>query len=125
MSPATNIGQSGRVASASRGYPDPDLLDLPALHDLVRFGVMADDQLARRYPDPSLAFARLDHLKLAGIVERWWASLEGARVYSPTRLARVVAAVPDLRPRGIPVAHLAHDVAVVDLADYLVAHEPD
>jgi hypothetical protein len=122
---ANGIAQGGCVTSASRSHPDLDPLDLPALRDLVRFGVMADDQLARRYPDPSLALARLDQLKIAGIIERWWASLEGARVYSPTRLARHIAAIPNLHPRGTPVAHLAHDVAVVDLADYLVAHQSE
>jgi hypothetical protein len=117
--------QIRRLTPTSRGHPDLDPLDLPALRDLVRFGVMADDQLARRYPDPSFAFARLDRLKVAGIIERWWASLEGARIYSPTRLARILAGLRDLRPRGIPLAHLGHDVAVVDLADHLVAHDPD
>lgn len=112
------------VTSASRSHPDLDPLDLPALRDLARFGVMADDQLARRYPDPTLAFKRLPVLKEAGIVSRWWVALEGARVYSPTRLGRLIASVPRLRPRTTYVTHLAHDVAVVDLADYLVAHEP-
>jgi len=96
-------------------------LDLPALRDLVRFGVMADDQLARRYPNPALAFARLPELKEAGVVDRWWVSLEGARVYSPSRLARVIVGVTELHPRTTYASHLAHDVAVVDLADYLVA----
>jgi len=105
-------------------HPDLDERDLPALRDLVRFGVMADDQLARRYVDPSVATARLLHLKEAGIVNRWCESLEGARVYSPTRLAARLAAVPDLHAEVTYVAHLAHDIALVDLADYLVAHNP-
>jgi hypothetical protein len=115
----------GCVAKASRSLPGLDPIDLPALRDLVRFGVMADDQLARRYPDPALAFARLPQLKEAGIVDRWLGSLEGARIYSPTRLARLVTSLPGLRPRTTYVSHLAHDVAVVDLADCLVAHQPD
>lgn len=115
------------VTTASPSLParDVDPLDLPALRDLVRFGVMADDQLARRYPDPALAFAHLPQLKDAGIVDRWWMPLEGARVYSPTRVTRLIAGVTDLRPRTTYASHLAHDVAVVDLADYLVAHHPD
>jgi len=112
------------VTSASRAHPDLDPRDLPALRDLARFGVMADDQLARRYSDPALAFARLPILKDAGIVDRWWVSLEGARVYSPTRLGRLIAAVPNLRPRTTFASHLAHDVALVDLADYLIGHQP-
>ncbi|MBV9322311.1 MAG: hypothetical protein JO352_00830 [Chloroflexi bacterium] len=102
-------------------HPDVEACDLPALRDLVRFGVMVDDQLARRYLDPTVTPARLLHLKEAGIVNRWWESLEGARVYSPTRLARVIAAVPGMRPRTTYASHLAHDVALVDLADFLVA----
>jgi hypothetical protein len=95
------------------------------LRDLVRFGVMADDQFARRYPDPAFAQARLFHLKEAGVVNRWWETLEGARVYSPTRLARLIASVPAVHARATYVAHLAHDVALVDLADYLIAQQPD
>jgi hypothetical protein len=124
MSSPQMIEQSRSLTSTSHSHLDLDPLDLPALRDLVRFGVMADDQLARRYADSAFAYARLDQLKTAGVIERWWASLEGARVYSPTRLARHIAAMPNLHPRGTPVAHLAHDVAVVDLADYLVAQEP-
>jgi hypothetical protein len=44
-------------------------------------------------------------------------------VYSPTRLARLITAVPALRPRTTYATHLAHDVALVDLADYLVAQD--
>lgn len=102
-------------------HPEVDPRDLPALRDLVRFGVMADDQLARRYADLDFALARLLHLKEAGIVHRWWESLEGARVYSPTRLARLVTGVRNLRPRTTYASHLAHDVALVDLADDVVA----
>jgi hypothetical protein len=104
-------------------HPDVDPRDLPALRDLVRFGVMSDDQLARRYSDLEFGLARLLHLKEAGIVLRWWESLEGARVYSPTRLARLIAAVRGLRPRVTQATHLAHDVALVDLADHLLAHQ--
>jgi hypothetical protein len=106
-------------------HPDVDELDLPALRDLVRFGVMADDQLTRRYIDPAFASARLLHLKEAGIVSRWWESLEGARVYSPTPLARLIVTVPDVHARVTYAAHLAHDIAVVDLADYLIAQNRD
>jgi hypothetical protein len=104
-------------------HPAVDSHDLPALRDLVRFGVMADDQLARRYADPSLGFARLLQLKEAGILNRWWASLEGARVYSPTPVARLITHMPDVRPHTTHASHLAHDVAVVDLADYLLAQD--
>src|SRR5207248_9866367 len=39
-------------------------------------------------------------------------------------LARLIANVPDLHPRTTYATHLGHDVAVVDLADYLVSHNP-
>lgn len=122
---ATDPTGQARVVLASRAHPDLDPRDVPALRDLSRFGVMAVDQLARRYSDPSLAISRLPILKEAGIVSRWWVSLEGTRVYSPTRLGRLIAAVPNLHPHTTYVSHLAHDVALVDLADYLVAHQPE
>jgi hypothetical protein len=115
--------QDGHVTLAI-GSPELEPCDMPALLDLVRFGVMAEDQIAQRYPDPSTACTRLPRLKEAGIVNLWCTSLEGARVYSPTRRARVIAAVPNLHPRATRVTQLAHDVALVDLADHLVAHEP-
>lgn len=102
-----------------------DAGDLAALRDLVRFGVMADDQIARRYADPASAPLRLVELKADGIISLWWEPLEGARVYSPTRLAQVVVGLRDLRPRAVYPAHLAHDVAVVDLADWLLAQGHD
>ena len=81
---------------------------------------MTDDQLARRYADPAFASARLLHLEQAGIVSRWRETLEDAQVFSPTRLTRLVARIAGLRPRRVRDAHLAHDIALVDLADYLV-----
>jgi len=124
VNPVSNAHHSLGDSALSNFDLDPS--DLPALRDLVRFGVMADDQLARRYadsPDRPDVSTRLLHLKEAGIVQRWWESLEGARIYSPTRLARLIAAIPNLRPRTTYVTHLAHDVAVVDLADYLVGQD--
>ncbi len=108
---------------AALQHPSVEPSDLPALRDLVRFGVMADDQLTRRYADPSFGLARLLHLKEAGILHRWWESLEGARVYSPTRLTRLITPLPHVRPHTTHASHLAHDVAVVDLADYLLAQD--
>jgi hypothetical protein len=104
--------------------PDLDPLDLHALGDLVRFGVMAEDQLARRYADSAFGAARLPRLWEAGIVNLWSDVLEGASVYSPTRLTQRIVGVSNVSPRQPRRAHLAHDVAVVDLADYLVANEP-
>jgi hypothetical protein len=103
---------------------DLDAGDLPALRDLVRFGVMADDQIARRFADPAHAFDRLVQLKDGGIVFRWREPLERSRVYSPTRLARYILRVPGLHPHTTSLSHLAHDVAVVDLADTLLEKQP-
>jgi hypothetical protein len=57
-------------------------------------------------------------------VYRWQQSLEGARLYSPTGLGRHLARVPGLERRETSERHLAHDVAVVDLADFLLAGDP-
>ena len=103
-------------------HPELDPLDIPALRDLARFGVMADDQLARRYADSVFGFNRLLQLKEARVVSRWREALEGSRVYSPTRLGRLIAGVSGVHPRTTYPSHLAHDVAVVDLADHLLAH---
>ena len=104
---------------------DLDAGDLRALRDLVRFGVMADDQIARRYADPALAYQRLPFLKEAKLVHLWWKSLEGSRCYSATNLAQILARVRDVVPLKNREAHLAHDIAVVDLADFLLGAEPD
>ena len=101
-------------------HPELDPLDIPALRDLARFGVMADDQLARRYPDSGFGFNRLLQLKEARVVSRWREALEGSRVYSPTRLGRLIAGVSGVHPRTTYPSHLAHDVAVVDLATQAV-----
>jgi len=105
-------------------HGDLDAGDLLALRDLVRFGVMADDQIARRYADPALAKPRLAHLREAGIISLWWEPLEDARVYSPTRLARLIVGRKDLHPHTTYRSHVAHDVALVDLADCLLAADP-
>ena len=112
------------VPAASVICADFDPLDLPALCDLVRFGVMAEDQLARRYADPAFGFSRLPQLEEAGVVDRWLETLEGANVYSPRRMAFRIVGTVGVSPRKPRRTHLSHDVAVVDLADYLVAHEP-
>ncbi len=105
-------------------HPEVDPLDVPALRDLVRFGVMADDQLARRYANPSSTSARLLQLKGAGVVKEYWERLEGASVFEATRLTCLIVGAPHVNLRAIYRPHLSHDVAVVDLADYLTAQNP-
>ena len=102
---------------------DLDAGDRRALRDLVRFGVMADDQIARRYADPALAHLRLAMLRDGGIVLHWHQSLEFSQVYSPTTLGRLVARVVDVKWRKASERHLAHDVTLVDLADTLLASD--
>ena len=123
MTRSSPHGDRHVAVAASVRRADFVALDLPALRDLVRFGVMADDQLVRRYPDPEFGMARVHQLWDAGIIDLWLDALEGASVYSPTRLAQRLVDVPNVAPRRPRRAHLAHDVAVVDLADYLVGHE--
>ena len=101
-----------------------DLQDVPPLRDLVRFGVMADDQIARRYATRTIGLFRLRRLKKAGLVSQWGDELESSTVYSPTMLARHLIAIKGLHPHTTRRSHLAHDVAVVDLADYLLRLDP-
>jgi hypothetical protein len=105
-------------------HPELQAVDKSALSDLVRFGIMADDQLARRYADPTSAFARLLQLNESGIVRLCSETLEGADVYEPTRLAAILSEIPTTRLRRINRNHVSHDIGVVDLADYLLAHDP-
>jgi hypothetical protein len=98
--------------------------DFEALIDLVRFGVMAEDQIARRYRDAQVGSYRLRRLKTGGLVSEWGDTLEGCSVFSPTPLARHVTSLRGLHPHQTLRSHLAHDVAVVDLADYLLDRDP-
>jgi hypothetical protein len=100
-----------------------ELRDILVLRDLVRFGVLADDQIQRRYGDASHAMARLPVLVKAGLVEPWSRLIEATAVYSATHAGAGVARA-GLRPTRPSLQHLRHDVAVVDLADYILEHEP-
>jgi hypothetical protein len=100
----------------------PDLL---VLRDLVRFGLLAQDQIERRYGNPSLATERLPLLKAGGFIHKWLNDpLQHTRLYTVGRRGtRIVSCgLSQPKPRD---AQIGHDVAVVDLADYLVAHEPE
>jgi hypothetical protein len=102
---------------------DLNAQDLLVLRDLVRFGVLAADQIARRYGDASLAALRIPLLHDGRAILMWRDTLDGERVYSATALGRHLADV-EVDPLKTNERHLAHDVAVVDLADYLLAHNP-
>jgi hypothetical protein len=99
-------------------------LDILVLRDLVRFGILTGDQIQRRYHDSSLAHARLDLLVPSGFVERWSPLVKETTVFSATGLG-AHAARCGLRPTRPSLEHLRHDIAVVDLADYLLGHEPE
>ena len=101
-----------------------DAHDLVVLRDLVRFGVLAADQIARRYGDPSLAAIRIPFLHDGRVILKWRDTLDGEHVYSPTSLGKHISKV-EVDPLTTNERHLAHDVAVVDLADYLLTHNPD
>jgi hypothetical protein len=102
---------------------DLDPHDVLVLRDLVRFGVLADDQIGRRYGDSSHATTRLQELVEAGLVEPWPRLIEDTSMYSASRAGARVAGcgLSTARPKH---DHLRHDVAVVDLADYILEHEP-
>jgi hypothetical protein len=97
--------------------------DSLVLRDLVRFGVLAGDQIDRRYGDPGVATARLQLLVDADLVARWSPLIKDTTVYSATTVGAGVARC-DLRATRPSLEHLRHDIAVVDLADYLLEHEP-
>jgi hypothetical protein len=99
-------------------------LDILVLRDLVRFGVLADDQIERRYRDFSLAQARLELLISGGFVEQWSPLIQRTTVYSATGVGAHTARC-GLRPTRPSLEHLRHDIAVVDLADYLLAQDPE
>jgi hypothetical protein len=101
---------------------DLNPLDIIVLRDLVRFGVLANDQIDRRYGEAKLASTRLRLLVEGGLVSGWSPLIKDTAVYSATA-AGAGAAPSELRATRPSLQHLRHDIAVVDLADYLLAHD--
>jgi hypothetical protein len=100
-------------------------LDILVLRDLVRFGVMADDQIQRRYGNTAISTDRLALLESGGFINKPRAEvIQATVIYTATRYGTVISR-GGLRWRIPLEGHLAHDIAVVDLADYLLEHEPD
>jgi hypothetical protein len=98
--------------------------DKLVLRDLVRFGVLADDQIERRYQDAALAANGLALLLAGGFVNKPRSDIiQGAIVYTASRYGGIVARC-GLKAQAPRDTHLAHDIAVVDLADYLLRHNP-
>jgi len=100
-------------------------LDILVLRDLVRFGVLADDQITRRYRDPAIAADRLALLAAGGFINQPRTNvIQGAAIYTTTTYGTAVARC-GLAWRLPLEGHLAHDIAVVDLADYLLDKHPE
>jgi hypothetical protein len=97
--------------------------DVTVLRDLVRFGALANDQIERRYGDLAHATARLPGLVQSGFVEAWSPLIQDTAVYSATAAGAGVARC-GLRATRPSIQHLRHDIAVVDLADFILSHEP-
>jgi hypothetical protein len=100
--------------------------DRAVLGDLVRFGALTRDQIARRWfgSRPRAATLRLTALATAGYVRRTPPVIAGTDVYTATRRGTFKADV-GLGPVEIDFDHLRHDLAVADLADWLLEREPD
>ncbi len=99
-------------------------LDILVLRDLVRFGVLAHDQIERRYRNAAICTDRLALLETGGFVNKPRAdAIQGTVIYTASRYGTLIARC-GLGWRVPLEGHLAHDIAVVDLADYLLGQEP-
>jgi hypothetical protein len=98
------------------------------LRDLVRFGALADYQIARRYTAHANPRSRIRSLTKRGLMVRRRERVEGARVFIPTRACeRLLRPHVRLPARRKPTSenHVRHNLAVVDLADALLESNPD
>jgi len=113
--------------AASITLKDLNELDMAVLCEIVSFGALTDDQIARRYFDePTLAGWRLGMLHDGGFVACQPNWIKGATVYWATAEGHRVSGL-GLRPfaQGQPsLVTLRHNLAVVDLADYLLDQDP-
>lgn len=99
--------------------------------DLVRFGVLTHDQIARRLgqhlspPLNAQLSEPLNALIACDYVREWPPVIQGTRVFSATaRGVRLAGESRAARHAPPPLQHLRHDIAVVDLADTLLAESP-
>jgi hypothetical protein len=97
--------------------------DLFVLLEIVRFGVMASDQIKRRYASAMVGAARLKDLITNGLIYQRPEKLAGRSTFSVTDYGFSVAH-SGLKHWKTNSGHVAHDVALVDLADYLELREP-
>jgi len=103
---------------------DLDPLDLFVLQEVVRFGWLACDQIARRYPPlPRGPKERIRYLESVDVLKRW--DRAGA-VARPIYMATPVGArltKQGLTPPSATSNTVFHHLTVVDIADRLVADE--
>jgi hypothetical protein len=101
-----------------------DPRDVHVILDVTRFGSLADYQIDRRYRHPVLARERIAFLEDRRVIEKRRESLPGIdAIYGLTPSA--ASSHPfDMQPHTTNVLHLAHDIALVDLVDFLTWEYP-
>jgi hypothetical protein len=122
--PITLHSTDGATESRPITLRDLHPLDIVVVRDLVRFGILTNDQIDRRYGNPLITAQQLPLLVTGGFVEPWRQLIKGAAVYSASASGARIART-GLKASRPTYDHLRHDIAVVDLADYLLAHEID
>ncbi len=106
-----------------RTLQDLDPRDVTVLWDLIRFGALTDYQIERRYSGPNIARARLPVLLDEGIVSPTDPWLPGVEAYQATSHGFYLGRF-GLKRHNLRYGQLGHDLAVVDLADALIAAHP-
>lgn len=102
---------------------DLDPRDALVMWDLIRFGALADYQVDRRYGGSDITRARLTYMLEQGLVTGSTNRLQDITVYEPTERGYFLCRF-GLKRRKVRDWHTAHDIAVVDLADYLQSQYP-
>jgi hypothetical protein len=94
------------------------------LREVTRFGALARDQIERHYADTALAARRIQTLLQAHYLGQWQQhGLADVEVYTATPLTARAVQLGYRRPTP-RLNQLAHDLALVDLAAYLLAKHP-
>jgi hypothetical protein len=102
---------------------DLEPCDLHVLWDLIRFGALADYQIARRYGSPAVANARLKPLIADELVRPLSEKFGDIVMYQITTRGFFLGRF-GLKRHLLHPDHLGHDIAVVDLADHLLRRYP-
>ena len=102
---------------------DLDPRDWAIIGNQHRFGGMHSRQIARQYRNLRLARDRLDILRASGILKKRDRQLEGVVVYELAD-RRYFRRFFGFHGHTIRDSQLGHDIAVVDLVDYLEARHP-